>query len=53
VVSKEYKNRTGECAMCTDSNLTLKEQMEKLDNMELVVDYKSNCDKTDDVKSIA
>jgi hypothetical protein len=46
------KNKTVEGKSCADSNLTLKEQMEKLDNMELVNGNKSSS-LTDDDKSIA
>jgi hypothetical protein len=37
---------------CTDSNSTLKEQIEKLDNMELVEGNEGTCDETDDDKLI-
>jgi hypothetical protein len=39
-------------APCTDSNSTLKEQIEKLDNMELIEGNEGVCDETDDDKSI-
>jgi hypothetical protein len=53
VAGEESKNRVAECAPWAVSNSMLKEQMEKLHNMELVEDNKSTCDKTDDDKSIA
>jgi hypothetical protein len=54
--STEAGNNTEEnaadCAPCADSNSTLKEQIEKLDNMELIKGKEGACDKTDDDKSI-
>jgi hypothetical protein len=44
------KNRAVGCAPCTDPNLTLKEQMKKLDDIELVNDNEGTCDKTYDNK---
>jgi hypothetical protein len=52
MTSKESENGAADCAPCADSNLTLKEQIEKLDNMELVDNNKSTCDRTDNDKSI-
>jgi hypothetical protein len=52
VASKESEKRAADCAPCADSNSTLKEQIEKLDNMELVQDNEVPYDGTDDDKSI-
>jgi hypothetical protein len=52
VSGEESETRAAECAPCADSNLMLKEQIEKRDNMELVDDNESTLDKTDDGKSI-
>jgi hypothetical protein len=52
VASKDSENRAADCAPCTDSNSTLKEQIEKSDNMELCKDNEGAYDGTDDDKSI-
>jgi hypothetical protein len=38
VASEDSENRAVDCPLCADSNSTLKEQIEKLDNMELIKD---------------
>jgi hypothetical protein len=53
LAGKELKNGAADCAPGADSNLTLKQQMEKLDNMELVDHNQNTCEETDDDKSIA
>jgi hypothetical protein len=53
VAAEESKNRAVEFEPCADSNLTLKEQMKKLDTMELVDNNKSAFEKTDEDKSVA
>jgi hypothetical protein len=50
--SEESEKRAADCAPCADSNSTLKEQIEKLDNRELVEDKERPYDRTDDDKSI-
>jgi hypothetical protein len=52
VASKDLENRAADGAPCADSNSTLKEQIEKLDNMELIKDNQGAYDGTDDEKSI-
>jgi hypothetical protein len=52
VASKDSENRAADCAPCADSNSTLKEQIEKLDNMELIKDTEGPYDGTNDDKSI-
>jgi hypothetical protein len=52
VASEESEKRAADCAPCADSNSTLKEQIEKLDNMELVEDNEGPYDGSDDDKSI-
>jgi hypothetical protein len=52
VASEDLENRAADCAPCADSNSKLKEQIEKLDNMELIKDNEGAYDKTDDDKSI-
>jgi hypothetical protein len=52
VASEDSANRAADCAPCADSNSTLKEQIEKLDNMELIKDNKEPYDGTDGDKSI-
>jgi hypothetical protein len=52
VASKESEKRAADCAPCADSNSTLKEQIEKLDNRELVEDNEGPYDGTDDDKLI-
>jgi hypothetical protein len=52
VAGEESEKRAADCAPCADSNSTLKEQIEKLDNMELVKGNEGTCDETDDDKSI-
>jgi hypothetical protein len=52
VASKDSANIAADCAPCADSNSTLKEQIEKLDNMELIKDNEGPYDGTDDDKSI-
>jgi hypothetical protein len=46
------EKRAADCAPCADSNSRLKEQIEKLDNMELLEDNEGPYDGTDDDKSI-
>ena len=48
VTSEHLANQADDCAPCADSDMTLKEKMAKLDDMELVQDNESNCDKSDD-----
>jgi hypothetical protein len=52
VASEDSENRAADCAPCAGSNSTLKEQIEKLDNMELIKDNEGAYDGTDDEKSI-
>jgi hypothetical protein len=52
VASAELANRVADCAPCADSNSTLKEQIEKLDNMELIKNNEGPYDGTDDDKLI-
>jgi hypothetical protein len=52
VASEDLENRAADCARCADSNSTLKEQIGKLDNMELIKDNEGAYDGTDDDKSI-
>jgi hypothetical protein len=52
VASEDLENKAADCAPCTDSNSTLKEQIEKLDNMELIQDNEGAYEKTDDDTSI-
>ena len=52
MASKDSENRAADCAPCADSNSTLKEQIEKLDNMELIKDNEGAYDKTDDDESV-
>jgi hypothetical protein len=52
VASEESEKRAADCAPCAYSNSTLKEQIEKLDNMELVKGNEGTCNETDDDKSI-
>ena len=51
----DYQNSTAaaECAPCADSNLTLKEQISKLDEMALVEGKESESDETDDEELLA
>jgi hypothetical protein len=46
VAGEDSENRTANCALCADSNLTLKEQMKKLDDMKLLGNKKATRDKT-------
>jgi hypothetical protein len=48
----DTEKNAADCAPCADSNSTLKEQIEKLDNMELVEGNEGACDETDEDKSI-
>ncbi len=50
MASNKSEKRAADCAPCADSNSTLKEQIEKLDNMELVEGNEGMCDKTGDDK---
>ena len=52
VASEESEKRAADCALCADSNSTLKEQIEKLDNMELVEDNEGPYGGTDKDESI-
>jgi hypothetical protein len=52
IAGEPSENGAADCAPCADSEMTLKEQMKKLDNMELVDGNESICYKTDDGKSI-
>jgi hypothetical protein len=52
VASEDSENRAADCALCADSDSTLKEQIEKLDNMELIKNNEGAYDRTDDDKSI-
>jgi hypothetical protein len=52
VASEDSANRAADCAPCADSNLTLKEQIKKLDNMELIKDNEGPYDGINDNKSI-
>jgi hypothetical protein len=46
VTSKESINRAADCALCPNSDLTLKEQISKLDDMVLDDQNKDESDKT-------
>ena len=50
-----YQNMiaAADCAPCADSNVSLKEQISKLDEMALVEGNKSESDETDDRESLA
>ncbi len=52
MASEDPENRAADGAPCADSNSTLKEQIEKLDNRELVEDNEGPYDGTDDDKLI-
>jgi hypothetical protein len=52
VASEDSEKRAADCAPCADSNSILKEQIEKLDNMELLDGKEGPDDETDDNKSI-
>jgi hypothetical protein len=52
MASEDSANRAADCAPCADSNSRLKEQIKKLDNMELIKDNEGAYDGTDDDKSI-
>jgi hypothetical protein len=52
VAGEKSEKRAADCTPCADSNSTLKEQIEKLDNMEIVEGNEGTCDKTYDDKSI-
>jgi hypothetical protein len=52
VAREDSANRAADCAPCADSNLTLKEQIKKLDNMELIKDNEGPYDGIDNDKSI-
>ena len=45
VTSERSTDLVGDCAPCADSELTLKEQIAKLDDMELVDGDDSDCEK--------
>ena len=47
------QNRAVVCARGADSNLSLKDQIAKLHNMELVQGNEEECDETDDDESLA
>ena len=49
----ENLNTAADCAPCADSNLSLKEQISKLDGMVLLEGNDSESDQTDDTESIA
>ena len=46
-------SRAAECAPCADSNLTLKEKLMSLDDMELVEENEDDSPSTDDEESLA
>jgi hypothetical protein len=48
----DTENNAADCAPRADSNSRLKEQIEKLDNMELIEGNEGACDRNDDNKSI-
>ncbi len=50
---EETENEAVDGAPCADSELTLKERMAKLDDMELADGNKSIGDKTDNAKLVA
>jgi hypothetical protein len=52
VASEDSANRAADSAPCADSNSTLKEQIKKLDNIELIKDNEGPYDRTGDNKSI-
>jgi hypothetical protein len=52
VASEDLESRAADCVPCADSNSTLKEQIEKLDNMELIKDNEGGYYGTNDDKSI-
>jgi hypothetical protein len=47
------ETRDAKCAPCAGSNLTLKEKIMSLDNIELVEDNEDNSPSTDDEESLA
>jgi hypothetical protein len=51
--SEQRSDRAADCAPCADSNMTLKEQMAKLDDMELVDKNEDDLGKTLDEESRA
>ena len=48
MTSERSTELAGDCAPCADSELTLKEQIAKLNDMELVDGNDSDCEKMDD-----
>ena len=52
MASEDSEKRAADCAPCADSNSILKDQIEKLDNMELLDGKEGPDDETDDNKSI-
>jgi hypothetical protein len=50
VASEDSENRAADCALCADSNSTLKEHMKKLDDMELLDNNEATSDETSDDK---
>jgi hypothetical protein len=53
VASQQRSDRAAHFPPCTNSNTTLKEQMAKLDKIELVDKNEEDLDKTSDNESIA
>jgi hypothetical protein len=53
VAGEDSENRAVDCSPCADSNSTLKEQMKKLDDMELLGNNGATSDETFDHKYIA
>jgi Fe-S cluster biogenesis protein NfuA len=53
MASKQRSDRAADCAPCPNSNMTLKEQMVKLDIMELVDENKDDLGKTSHDESTA
>jgi hypothetical protein len=53
VASEQRSDGAADCAPCADSNMTLKKQMAKLGNVELVDKHKDDLGKTSHEESMA
>ncbi len=53
MAGEQRSNGAADCAPCTDSTLTLKEHLAKLDDMELVDKNEDDSDKSNNNESIA
>jgi hypothetical protein len=51
VASKNSTSGAADCSPCADSNFTLKEEITKLNDMDLVVENKSNANQTNRIAS--